>query len=304
MEATLDGPADHHGKSSGMAEDEAAPELLRRLLDLPAELLVAIATQLAEDDELAASLACRKLRKAVAGTEQQLAGAQLSTSIGSALVSVDKLEWAASCGMPLSADLLTRASRLGQLEPLRWLRAHGCAWEASGQERTAPCSSAAAGGHLSVLQWARADGCPWDERTCEQAAEAGHLHVLRWAHANGCPWDTYTCASAALGGHLEVLQWLRANGCPWDTYTCTWAAGAGHLAVLQWARANGCPWKESTCAYAAMGGHLEVLQWARTNNGCPWDANTCLCAAGVGHLDVLQWARANGCPEDEPAQEG
>jgi hypothetical protein len=33
-----------------------APELLCRLLDLPAERVVAIAAQLAEDDELAAAL--------------------------------------------------------------------------------------------------------------------------------------------------------------------------------------------------------------------------------------------------------
>jgi hypothetical protein len=37
------------------------------------ELLVAIEAHLAEDDELAASLACRKLRKAVAGTERRMA---------------------------------------------------------------------------------------------------------------------------------------------------------------------------------------------------------------------------------------
>jgi hypothetical protein len=87
------------------------------------ELLVAIAKQLAEDDELAASLACHKLREAVAATKRRAAGAQLSTRIGSVLGSVGKLEWAASCGLPLSAELLTRAARLGQLEPLRWLRA-------------------------------------------------------------------------------------------------------------------------------------------------------------------------------------
>jgi hypothetical protein len=90
---------------------------------------VAVATQLAKDDELAALLACRKLREAVAGTERRKAGARLSTRIGSAFGSVGKLEWAASCGMPLSAKLLTRAARRGQLEHLRWLRAHGCAWE-------------------------------------------------------------------------------------------------------------------------------------------------------------------------------
>jgi hypothetical protein len=34
-----------------------------RLLDLPVELLVAIIEQLLEDDELATSLACRRLRR-------------------------------------------------------------------------------------------------------------------------------------------------------------------------------------------------------------------------------------------------
>jgi hypothetical protein len=50
--------AGQHGNSSWVAEHEAAPGLLCRLLNLPAEMLVAIATQLAEGDELTASLAC------------------------------------------------------------------------------------------------------------------------------------------------------------------------------------------------------------------------------------------------------
>jgi hypothetical protein len=139
-------------KPSWLAEDGAAPKLPCRLLDLPAELLVAVASQLAEDDVLAASFACRKLREAVAGTERHTTGVRLSTRIGSALGSVGKLEWAASCGMPLSAKLLTRVARLGQLEPLRWLRAHGCTWEPCRQGREGACSCAAEGGHLSVLQ--------------------------------------------------------------------------------------------------------------------------------------------------------
>jgi hypothetical protein len=109
------------------------------------------------------------------------------TRIGAALGSVGKLEWAASCGMPLSAKLLPRAARLGQLEPLRWLRAQGFAWEPCEQWQEDACSNAAEGGHLSVLQWARADGCPWDGRTCASAAQSGHLAVLHWACANGCP---------------------------------------------------------------------------------------------------------------------
>jgi hypothetical protein len=78
-------------------------------------------------------------------------GARLGRSVG-------KLELAASCGMPLgakllSAKLLTRAARLGQLEHLRWLHAHGCAWEPCERWQEGPCSSAAEieGSHLSVL---------------------------------------------------------------------------------------------------------------------------------------------------------
>jgi hypothetical protein len=98
------------------------------LLDLPAELLVAIATQLAEDDELAFALACRRLRQAVAGTERRAGGAWLSTRIGSAFCSVGKLEWAVvSCGLPTRGQLLLRAARAGQLELLSWLRARSCA---------------------------------------------------------------------------------------------------------------------------------------------------------------------------------
>jgi hypothetical protein len=95
-----------------------------RLVDLPAELLVAIAAQLAEDDELATAMACRKLRKAVAGTKRHTAGARLSTRIGSAFCSVGKLAWAVlSGGLPLSDGLLPRAARAGRLEQLSWLRA-------------------------------------------------------------------------------------------------------------------------------------------------------------------------------------
>jgi hypothetical protein len=179
------------------------------LLDLPAELLVTIATQLAEDDELAFALACLSLRQAVAGTEWRAAGVRLSTRIGSAFCSVGKLEWAVvSCMMPLSGTLLLCAARAGQLEQLSWLRARGCTWEPCKGDGEDPCSSAAAGGHLALLQWARANGCPWDQRTCSDAAAEGHLHVLHWARAHGCPWDVNRA-----GMPLGVGTWLCCSGC-------------------------------------------------------------------------------------------
>jgi hypothetical protein len=156
-------------------------------LDLPVELLVAIAKQLVVDDKLAAALTCRKVRQAVSGTQRRAAGARLSTRIGSAFSSVGKLEWAVvSCGLPLSGRLLLRAARHEQLEQLTWLRAHGSAWETCKGDGKDLCSIAASGGHLAVLEWARADGCPWDTHTCSKAAAKGHLHVLQWARANDC----------------------------------------------------------------------------------------------------------------------
>jgi hypothetical protein len=123
-------PLHTHAAPASPAGD--APEPLRvavrppvmRLLDLPAELLVAIAAHLAEDEDLAFALTCRRLRQAFAGTERRAAGARRSTRIRSAFCSVGKLEWAVvSCRLPLSGRLLLRAARSGQLEQLSWLRA-------------------------------------------------------------------------------------------------------------------------------------------------------------------------------------
>jgi hypothetical protein len=204
-----------------------------RLLDLSPELLFVIAAQLHEDDELVAfALACRRLRQAVAATERHMAGARLSTEIGSVFGSVGKLEWAvSSCGLqgglPLHSGMLVRAARGGQLEQLSWLRSRGCAWEPCMGHGEDPCSAAAAGGHLLVLQWARANGCPWDEDTCRAAALGGHLAVLQWLHAHDCHWEEGTFSAAARSGHPAVLQWQHANCCPWDEDTCSAAAGAG-----------------------------------------------------------------------------
>jgi hypothetical protein len=133
-------------------------EYVALLLDLPAEMLVAIATHLDNDDEH------RDGRAKGDG----------------------KLKWAASCKLKLSGKVVNRAAWLGQLELLRWMRALGCcAWESCKGDGKDPCASAAEGGHLAVLQWLRDNGCPWDVCTCSHAAMSGNLAVLQWARANG-----------------------------------------------------------------------------------------------------------------------
>jgi hypothetical protein len=267
-----------------------------------------IVAQLGEDDELAAALACRRLREAVAATERRLAGARLSTTICSVFSSVGKLEWAvSSCGLPLRDGLLSRAARGGQLEQLSWLCAQGCVWEPCKGDGEDPCSSAAEGGHMAVLLWLYANGCPWDASTCN-AAWGGHLAVLQWLHEKGlfrAAGDLHK--SAAEGRHVLVLQWLDANGFPCDEMTWYAALENGHLDVVQWLHAKvkddpwagSCLWDEDECMAAAFGGHLDVLQWLHAS-GCPWDSQVCSLAAAHGHEAVLDWARANGCPEEEP----
>lgn len=260
-----------------------------QLDDLSADLIALIVSVVDRDDLFAVALSARKLRAAVTQNRRLCCGT--ITSIRSIHGTLPRLQWAVSCGLPLSPRLCVLSAERGALPQLAWLRSIGCAWDVQ------TTVAAALAGHLDLLRWAHLNGCPCNETTISSAAYGGHLEVLRWLRDNGCEWNWSTSSKAAEGGHLSVLQWLRAEGCPWDRWLCAGAAGSGHLEVLQWARANGCPWNGWTCSAAASDGHLEVIKWARAN-GCPWDASTCKTAAYCGHLNVLKWARAEGCPWD------
>jgi hypothetical protein len=165
------------------------------------------------------------------------------------------------------AELCEAAAENGDLELLKWLHAHDCAWDAE------TCNWAAFNGLLDILMWVREQGCPWDEAACSWAAEGGHLHILQWAHKNGCPWNELTCLKAAWKGHLHILQWARERGCPWDEHTCRCAARNGHLHILQWARANGCSWNLGiVLRFAASIGNITALEWLQQNSEREWTA--------------------------------
>ena len=38
-----------------------------------------------------------------------------------------------------------------------------------------------------MLKWLREHGCPWDASTCDVARNFKHPEVLQWALDNGCP---------------------------------------------------------------------------------------------------------------------
>jgi hypothetical protein len=143
----------------GGEEATSAPGHEPRLDDLPTELLALVVGALPPEDEMAASLCCRKLHEAAAEMRAREGRAGSKTAAVSALWSVRRLEWGLSCGLPLSEALCERASRDGQLAQLRWLRAHGCPWD------DCMCAAAAGGGHLNVLLWARANGSFWNDAT-------------------------------------------------------------------------------------------------------------------------------------------
>jgi len=274
--------------SAGSVANVASP--WQTLDDLSPELLALVARALEPDSEMAASLSCRKLRAAVAAEWQRGGRNRSTTLVRTAITSLRKLLWAASCGLPMDAALCARLAAEGRLVELSWVRAQGCPWE----EDT--CSDAAFGGHLAVLQWARTNGAPWNEWTCSEAAYGGQFSVLIWARANGAAWDDNTCLAAAAGGHLSVLMWARLNGCTWDECTVKNAASAGHLSVLQWARAHECPYGVLTVrgAREAMleeGIALQYPDWDVTAKELPEEFEA-----------VLEWLRADGCPELSPAQ--
>ena len=91
---------------------------------------------------------------------------------------------------------------LGYLNVLKWALERGCPWGAGNL-----CAHAALGGQLEVLRWARAHDYP-------RAAEGGHLEALKWLREHGCPWDVRTVERATAAGHADVLQWALDNGCP------------------------------------------------------------------------------------------
>lgn len=160
-------------------------------------------------------------------------------------------------GDPWSVEAAINGGHVGMLDHL-----HKDGWDAFGESDW--CATAAGAGRLDALRWLRAHGCEWDARTCKAAAYGGHLELLRWAREHGCPWDAEACRSAAISGNLDRLKYLRRHGFPWDARTCLGAVRVCNLEMLQWCVDQGCPINVEECIRNAR------VKWARGQEMCAW----------------------------------
>lgn len=148
------------------------------------------------------------------------------------------LEWLDENKFEYSSFASLAAARIGWVEGVEWLHAHGYPLS-----RLVSIFSANAG-HLDVLKFARRKDCAGDpmEDAVDAAAAGGQIAALQFLREEGCAINrAVTCANAALHGRLETLKWLRANNARWDKRTVAWARKRGHLEVETWAIGNGCP---------------------------------------------------------------
>ncbi|MCE5317427.1 MAG: ankyrin repeat domain-containing protein [Parachlamydia sp.] len=129
------------------------------------------------------------------------------------------------------SNLMSELARYGSVHILNWM-----------MERNFPppktwfCTPTAAQGNLEALKWARAHDYPWED-TMAVAALNGRLELLQWAIANGCPWDKRVCGAAAEAGHFNLLKWALANGAPYDREQLIRSA-ATHPKMREWLEVN------------------------------------------------------------------
>lgn len=190
-------------------------------------------------DLLPVALACRALAQACtarASLERQQGKTPWMTSI---TASVSRIRWAMTEWVPPEPTV-------------KW------------------CAAACARGDLEVLRWLRAHDVPWDSTAFEAAAEHGHVEVLEVLHGQRCPhggelpYDAFgldhdgeprlnpalaqvakedelarragirAAERAARNGQLGALQWLHDHGYVWSIVAWTVAARNKDIATLQW----------------------------------------------------------------------
>jgi hypothetical protein len=167
--------------------------------------------------------------------------------------SVEAVEWLRQQpGIVIDANVLAWAAGTGQIALCKHLHSAGCNLSADA------CTHAAGGHHPGMLRWLREHGCPWDASEVITAAGFnGCTEILDYVVQQGEALSTelLTVALNCAGSynHLEAAQWLRQRGAGWPA-----VLGAGENpdirpwrdAMVVWARAEGCTAPAATAEVA------------------------------------------------------
>ncbi|KAJ1639251.1 hypothetical protein T492DRAFT_127075 [Pavlovales sp. CCMP2436] len=230
--------------STALATNRAMATQQLMLVALPSDDLESVLALLSADDELAVSLACCRLRDAVASVQSTKGHSPKKGSIPKCQTryklvvgSVPKLLWALSCGLTLNLKLCQQAVKFGTLEVLQWLRVHGCP-----RDPGMDYLHSAWKDHLPALEWLVATGAEEPDQIYMYAAGGGQMEVLKWAHAIGVPrsfagddgfiGEGNACAIAAAEGHLSCLKWLRAHGLRLMASAHEWSHAIGFIVLM------------------------------------------------------------------------
>jgi hypothetical protein len=166
--------------------------------------------------------------------------------------SIEVMQWLrAEHHAPLSASMICSAAKYNQLAVMRYLRAEGCAWDASACTAAATyCGhrGTAAIDELTTLQWLRDHGCSWDvadvRKVAPRSGSIGLLsHVIQQGGAPTAAELTYMLNVAGANRKLEAAKWLRQQGAEWPALL---QHKQGRLLLawsetsLDWARSEGC----------------------------------------------------------------
>ena len=199
------------------------------------------------------------------------------------------LEWlVGDLHLPLSEICCLNAASNGDIETLKWLRAHNCPWNSSVSDH------AAEAGQVELLKWAVENGAPWSRSALKKLSDNHKLDIdlMKWAKEHNCAWDPFFLFTLAKNKMRDELEWAVENGCPWDQTDCSVAAQVNDFEMLKWMHEHGCGWNSAgwEFIYAWNNSNTEILTWL-LEKGCDNPATACKLEFTKGSPEVFEWMK-------------
>lgn len=159
-------------------------------------------------------------------------------------------------------DRYLHAVETNDLTALKLLQKRCYSFDKSQSERL--IRAAAEYGNLEIIKFLRRHGCRWDAYAPHRAVQFGQLEALKWLIENGCPWnDKWTLYCAAYHGQLDILKWIHSlNKYPLDNGLLKHALSGGNLNVVKWIVEHFHEWSPVAVLNECIcHGHLHILKY-------------------------------------------